>query len=267
MKKVNLLLFFISMAISPTIHAITKVTVYCDEHYPPYSYKEEGKVKGIYYEILSKAFSQMQDYQVTIKPTAWKRGLAKIKSGEYFALYPPYYHPYTRPYMDYSAPILEEKLVVFTTQYISQRRQLHNWHWDFLGLTIGKNRGFTISKDPAYIETVKKGQIIEEEALDNQANILKLGLHRIDAYANDRLSILWELNRLKKSGQYDEGGKHDIIIEGPVLSFENGYLGITNRDNGRFTFKNDFLNKFNVIINKMKHSGEIEDIVVNYYSN
>lgn len=89
---------------------------------------------------------------------------------------------------------------------------------------------------------------------------------RTDVYVNDRLSILWEISRIKKEGLYDEGGKYDIIIEGPTLSVENGYLGFTNRDKGVFTYKEDFKKKFNAIIIEMKKSGKIDEIITEVYS-
>lgn len=114
---------------------------------------------------------------------------------------------------------------------------------------------------------MKSGKIVVEEAKDNRTNILKLGMGGIDVYVNDRLSILWEANRLKKSGDYDEGGKHIRFVEGSTLSVEKGYLGITNTDKGKFRFKKDFVDKLNAIIKTMKENGEIENIVIDYYSN
>jgi len=59
----------------------------------------------------------MDTYDITMKGIPWKRGLLKLKKGAAFALYPPYFRPVKRPYMDYSKPILEEKLVVFVNRY------------------------------------------------------------------------------------------------------------------------------------------------------
>ena len=66
---------------------------------------------------------------------------------------------------------------------------------------------------------------------------------------------------LKQEGKYDEGGAHSKLVEGITITIENGYLGFTNKDNGRFYFKKDFLKQFNHAINEMKKHGEIEKIV------
>lgn len=61
-------------------------------------------------------------------------------------------------------------------------------------------------------QVVKDGKMKMAEAKDHEANLMKLGLKRIDCYINDRRSILWTLERLKKAGQYDEGGAQATLV-------------------------------------------------------
>lgn len=242
------------------VAAVTEVTVYCDDNYPPYSYEVEGKARGVYPAILTQVFSRMEGYRVTILPIPWKRGLHYIKNGEAFAIFPPYYRPKLRPYMwPYSTPILREELVVFCREDVLAVTPGKKWPDDFFGLTIGKNAGFA-SEGTDFNEAVKNGKIVIDEAKSNRINILKLGLKRTDCYINDRLSITWELNQLKKEGLYDEGGKHEVIREALTISSEWGYLGFTRRDFGRFYFKEDFITKFNTVIHAMQANGEIQTI-------
>ncbi len=241
--------------------AITEVFVYCDDNYPPYSYGVDGKARGVYSAILNTAFSRMEGYRVTIIPIPWKRGLHYIKSGEGFAIFPPYYRPELRPYMwPYSAPILREELVVFCRQDVLAVTPRSKWPNDFFGLTIGQNAGF-LTGGAAFDKAVKNGDITMAEAMSNRINILKLGIKRLDCYINARLSIAWELNRLKREGLYDEGGKHAPLKEALVISSEWGYLGFTRMDFGRFYFKEDFISKFNAAIRAMHASGEIQTII------
>ncbi|MCP4115308.1 MAG: transporter substrate-binding domain-containing protein [Desulfobacteraceae bacterium] len=243
------------------LHARVNVTVYCDESYPPYSYQEKNRIKGIYTRILTRAFDRMTGYTVTIKAVPWKRGLNMLETGKGFAIYPPYFHPGKRPYMDYSVPILEERLTAFTTPRVTGQRGLSQWPRDFLGLRIGKNRGFVISKDPAYVLAVKAGTIQVEEAKGNRQNLLKLATGRIDVYVNDNHSILWELAKLRKCGIYDPAKGHLPIIKGPTISIQHGFLGFTNRNGGRFFYKKDFKQQLNTIIKSMQESGEIHRLV------
>ena len=109
-KKIIFMMLILSMVI---FAKPIKVTVYCDDGYQPYSYAENGEVKGIYTDIFKKVFERLEGYDVTIKAVPWKRGINNLKTGRGFALYPPYYRPKERPYMDYSTPVLEEELKVF----------------------------------------------------------------------------------------------------------------------------------------------------------
>lgn len=237
------------------------VTVYALHDYPPYSYKDDKEIKGIYTKILREAFSRMKGYDVFISATPWKRGLKYLEQGNGFALYPPYYRPIERPYIHpYSVPILEEKVVVFCSEKILQQSR-PNWPEDYYGLTIGNNSGYKLGGEKFW-KVSKEGKIKIEETDGNLKNILKLGAGRTDCYINDRLSILWELNRLKKSGEYKD--HYTKIKEGPVISSEQGFLGFTDRDNGRFYFKNDFVMKFNSIMIEMKTRGEVQKIINNY---
>ena len=257
------LLLSLCLVFTVSIFAATDVTVYCDDAYAPYSYKENGKVKGIYVDILKKAFSKMKDYNVKIEAVPWKRGLSYLERGTGFALFPPYYHPEKRPYMSpYSEPILDENVAVFCREEILTKPR-PDWPEDYYGLRVGNNAGFQIRSEKFW-KAVKEGKLKLDEAKGTDKNILKLATKKIDCYANDRLSILWEIKKLKESGKYDEGGKHSRIVESVIVSTEKGYIGFTNKDKGKFGFKDDFLAKINKIIKNMKASGEIDKIIKNY---
>jgi len=138
------------------------------------------------------------------------------------------------------------------------------WPEDFYGLTIGNNAGFIVGGE-AFDKAVRARQLRVEEAKDSETNIVKLGLKRIDCYINDRLSIQWTLNQLKAQGKYDEGGAHASVAEAAVIAVEQGFLGFTDRDNGKFTYKNDFVKQFDNAIYQMKRTGEIDNIARNFF--
>ncbi|MDP6777882.1 MAG: ABC transporter substrate-binding protein [Candidatus Latescibacteria bacterium] len=245
------------------VAAQTDVVVYADENYPPYSYRESGEAQGIYAEILKAAFGRMDGYRVTIKPVPWKRGLRLLELGKGFALYPPYRRVEERPYIrPYSTPILDEKVVVFCrSDVIASPRPL--WPEDYYGLRIGINAGFRVGGD-AFWSAVEEGKIKVDESRGNSENLLKLVRGRLDGYLNDRISILWELKRLRKDEAYREGTAHAGIVEGATVATEQGYLGFTGRDGGRFPFKDHFVEELNAIIDEMKKSGEVQGIVDKY---
>ncbi len=250
------LLFFSAILLGQSVN----VTVVGDEAYPPYSYREGREMRGIYVEILKRAFAKMPGYNVKIVPMPWKRGLKGVETGDIFAIFPPYKHPGKRPFINpYSVPIVEETVIVMCRDEVLSKKRT-TWPEDFYGLKIGVNTGFSIGGDK-FIAAVKQGKIKRDESKTNDQNLMKLGVGRIDCYLNDRIAILTALKNLKKKGAYKEGGSHAKLKEGVVVNREWGYLGLTDRDKGKFKFKNDFLQKFNKVIEEMKNSGEIRKII------
>ena len=238
------------------------VTVYADAGYQPYSYADKnGRPAGLYYEIVKVAFARMKGYQVTVKPVPWKRGMAMLKSGSAFALYPPYMNlkdePFTWPY---SLPLYEEIVVAVCTREVAARRRTR-WPEDFYGLKIGNNAGFLVGGD-TFNSAVKAGKIRLEEAVDTRTNIIKLGLKRIDCYINDRVSIRLTEDQLVREGKLSPSG---VGVEAAVIATEQGFLGFTDRDQGKFPYKTDFLKQFDAVIYDMKRNGEIDTIARHFF--
>ncbi|NRD75246.1 transporter substrate-binding domain-containing protein [Shewanella sp. VB17] len=238
-----------------------EVTIYADDSYPPYSYNENGKQKGIYTKIINKALSRMKGYRVNIDAIPWKRALSYIEKGKAFAIYPPYHRTEERPYMwPYSIPILDERVIVVCQASVFSDSMRPIWPDDYYGLVIGLNSGFALGGD-TFWQAVKDKKITTIEANGNENNILMLGIGRTDCYMNDRISILWELKRLKKSGKYDEGGKHAELIEGATISIEQGFLAFSAKNSTNHPYMNDFIFQFNTQIYAMRKSGELQRII------
>lgn len=247
-----ILVGFASMAMAQNVEILS------DNAYPPYSYEKDGKAAGIYADILHAAFAQMDGYQVTIKPVPWKRGVQLMKTGKGFALYPPYYRPKTRPFIDCSVAILDEGYSLLgSTEFAA--KNLTKWPEDFKGVKIGINTGFSIPK----MEEAKKLGVVVQEAANAKFNLLKLGNGRIDGYINDTNAMLWQLKQLKETGEYDET-KHKKLQIISSISEEQGYLGFSNVADANFPYKEDFVSKITKIIEEMKASGKIQSILDSY---
>lgn len=242
--------------------ADTAVTIYADAGYQPYSYAgRDGQPAGLYFEIVKVAFARMKGYRIAIKPVPWRRGMAMLKDGSAFALYPPYMNlkdePHTWPY---SLPLFEEIVVAVCAKDVAAKPR-PRWPEDFHGLTIGNNAGFRVGGDK-FNRAVAEGHIKLEESSDTRTNILKLGLKRIDCYINDRISIRWTQNQLVREGKL---AAMPVGVEMAVIATEQGFLGFTDRDHGKFAYKTDFLKQFNAIVYDMKRSGEIERIAREFF--
>ncbi|MCU8200190.1 transporter substrate-binding domain-containing protein [Vibrio vulnificus] len=238
------------------------VTIYSDDAYPPYSYQIQGNAVGIYPDILRHVFDQMPQYRVTIKPVPFVRGLRLLETGKGFALFPPYYYENRRPYIHpYSKPILKEQVVVYCHNEVMLKNvaELAKWPEDFYGLTIGINAAFSIGGD-AFWMAAHDGKLKIEEAKDNQENILKMRAKRVDCYINDRLSIAWEIKRLKDVGRIDHSDSFQLAA---FVSEEYGYLGYSAYAE-RFPFKAPFTSQFDQILQRLQGSGIVEQVISSY---
>ena len=254
-----LLVLCLWLGFNPSITAKQiSVTVYADDSYPPYSFTQEGAARGIYTDIMRLAFSRMERYNVTIKPAPFKRGLKLLEAGRAFALYPPYFYSNQRSYIKpYSVPILQEEVVV----YCNKKPPVSStWPDDFYGLKIGINDSYSIGGEQFWIAE-KEDKISIEPAIDNRENILKLKTKRIDCYINDKLSILWEVKRMKLSGELPQDKDFELGIS---VSTEQGYLAFAEDPDNRYPFKEDFVEQFNAIILEMQNNGEITNLLNRY---
>ncbi len=262
MTKILLSIILIISTLHPVWAKDIEVTVYSDDSYAPYSYKKGRHAAGIYTEIMEIIFSRMKGYRVSIVPVPWKRGLKLLEEGKGFALYPPYKYPEKRPYIElYSNPIIKEK-VVLVCRHGSLEKTRVNWPEDYEGLTIGLNRGFSLG-GKKFWEAVHNGTINVEETENNKMNLMKLLKGRIDCYLNDHFSIMWTLNNMRKNNEVPTRVS-DVIRYSTFVSNQQGYLGITGRDQGKFPFKKDFLAQFNKILQELKNDGSIDTIINNF---
>ena len=230
MNKIFIILCIIIL--SPPLSAQTKVTIYGDDSYPPYSFLDSDRLTGIYTIVLERIFEQMSEYDVELKGNDWKRSLDQIQRGFIFALYPPYKR-LDRPYMEFEMPILDEELVVYCREEVLEKPR-PNWPEDYYGLTIGNNTGFSVG-GPKFWKAVKANKIKVEETKGTPRSLLRLINGHVDCYMNDAISIQWELNKLMKEGRYD--GRN--VKESAIISQEHGYLGFST-SGARYPFKNDF---------------------------
>jgi polar amino acid transport system substrate-binding protein len=236
------------------------VTVYVDDGYPPYTFLDKGRANGVYVKILEKAFANMKGYNVDIEAVPWQRGKRLLEVGKGFALVPPYFHGHDWPYIwPYSLPILNETVVVMCRDKILERPR-PVWPDDYIGLKIGINTGFDGYGGDRFRKLVKDGKIQLSEVHTTEQNILMLSRGRTDCYMITRLSYAWEIGRLKAAGKID-GMSYSKIKEGAVLQVDPGYMGFTDKDNGKFPFKQDFVKQFDIQIYKMTKSGEIQRII------
>lgn len=260
-----LLILLSGVLCSHPTRANTQVEVIADDDYPPFSYRDGLHVAGLYAIILQRVFDKMPaHYQISMKPVPWKRGLIMMREGTAFAIFPPYFFPDKRPYLEhYSLPLMKERVTLFCgSQYISdlkQRTGRHKpiWPDDFQGAQVGINPGYLLLGDDFW-ERHYDGFYRIEEGANNQKNLLKVAKGRMDCMVNSRLSVLWDMRQLIIKGQPVSS---DDIIQVKILKEQQGFLAFSKDVLQRYPFQKDFMTRFNALLSEMQASGELQGII------
>lgn len=204
----------------------------------------------------------MENYNVIMKPIPWKRGLNYLEHGEAFALFSPFYYPKIRPFIfPYSEYLLKETTAIVCNKDVSMHNR-KTWPEDYYGLLIGINRGYSIG-GKQFHKALAEGNIKIREIEGTPKNLLTLAAGRTDCYINDINAIKWNIAQFKRQPQYK-----NLVSElqfGPVISFEYSYLGYSRHHSKSKPFKKNFVAQFDSIIKEMKISGQVDDIVANFY--
>lgn len=266
----SLYVLFLYSTVLGTVHAqgqlktaVQPVEVIADDNYPPFSYREGEQAKGLYVEILSAAFRKMPEFDVTIRPLPWRRGLTMMQSGLGFAIFPPYYFPEKRPFLSvYSEPVLNEQVSLFCSKvYLEKfRGKTPDWPQDFAGARIGINPGFLLLGDDFW--ALNRSHFYRvEEGIDTKANIQKLVYQRLDCLINTKVAILWSLNDLPALDTVTYQAAKDKLQEVIVLKEQQGYLAFSEDIHQRYPYRSRFIKAFQQALLELRQSGEYELIV------
>ncbi len=251
------------LAGTPVFAGEIEVVIWVNDTHPPYTYKENGEARGIYIEAMQRISARMDGYVMKFNPAPWQRVKKEVRQGNAFSFVPPYYHGHDWPYVwPYSLPIMDESVVVVCRDEILQAPR-PNWPDDYIGLIIANNTGYDGFGGPRFRQFVAEGKIELQELKTTRQNIIVLLKERADCYMVNRLSYAWEMKRLIESGQIEAEAKLEIR-ESLVISTDAVYMGFTDRDNGRYSFKRDFQQKFNNELYKMHKSNELGEITEEY---
>ena len=253
------------LCISPFIAAAQKVVLYADDAYPPYSFSEQGQARGLYAQILRKAFSRMPDYEVRIEPKPWKRALKALERGEVMAIYPPYWHPQTRPFIwPYSVALFEETVAVHCHFQRSPSGPGARWPEAFQGLRISQTGGYDQGGEH-YKHLLEGGHLTEVYARSTELNVLMMAKGRSDCFLNDRLSTRLELKRLQNSVK-DDAVLAELmqIRDTATVSQQAVYVGFNQQFAARYPYWQDFFEQLNDRLLEMHGTGEIYQMAKDY---
>ncbi|KPV98499.1 Bacterial extracellular solute-binding protein, family 3 [Pseudoalteromonas sp. P1-9] len=235
-----------------------EVRILVDDDYPPYSYIENGKVKGIYIDFIRQVSRELApNYHIRFLPLPWKRALMLMEQGKELAILPPYKHPETRPFIShYSEKIGLEEVVVLChknvrlVDYFSQNKNSKP-------LSLGINAGYILLNDK-YSKAVKLGTILLESNKSTEHNVEKLLKRRIDCYINDKTSTLLVLK--DALAQNDMPNNADFIVM-ETISSQSAHIGFSKEYVQHFTDFESFLAELNNAIKQISNQQRTTDSV------
>ena len=156
------------MCLSFSAYAVQTVSILVEDgNFAPYKFNDkDGKITGIYPEIVKKAVSRMPGYDIEFLELPWARAKLYIKRGVFFSILPPYFHAHDwltdkkpkRPYIwPYSLPLItqSDSLICNATKLPQPR---HNWPNDYQDFSFVMQRGDGIAGD-AFQQLVNKNKI------------------------------------------------------------------------------------------------------------
>lgn len=142
---------------------------------------------------------------------------------------------------------------------MAQQTQVHRMASGLLRFNH-RNERWIQPRRASVLESCRRKEIEVKYANGNRVNLLKLRGDRIDCYVNDRISILWELTRLKREGIVDTVN----FSMAAKISLEQGYIGFTNQNLEQYPYQSQFVAAFNSALAELKSSGQLDKIVGRY---
>jgi polar amino acid transport system substrate-binding protein len=270
MKKI---IFFLltSLILNSVVFSAQEVKISTYDVLPPFAFRDaQGKLTGIYIEIVKRAVSRIPDYTVSFSVVPWARAKLEAEAGKAFAILPPYFHAHDwlteaepkRPYIwPYSLPLFTQYDVVICNEKVLTAPRTE-YPDDYQGLKFIMWRGDGRAGEK--FTRMAKEKKIGLHLLDDVKSIIPfLLMGRADCTVTSRIPFTWYVKQMKETGEYQKYDKKRVILkEVAVISSNEGYLGYTDIDAEKnFPFKKDFSIKFDIEIYKMKKSGVIQEIV------
>ena len=239
------------MLLLPIIARAEPLVIYGDDSFPPYSYSQQGELVGIYPTLVTAVLARMPEFDTRLAPVPYKRGLRQLQEGQIFALLPPYLRPQERPWMSYSAPLLNERTLAFCRANLTPAP--HQWPEDFRQLRLIQNLGFTTVRNST---KARLSELQISEAPGNREAVIATLNDQADCYINDERAIIWTLDQLHAQGLLANPGQLQPMA---VVADEPAHLGF-NASGRRFPDQAAFIARFNLELAALKASGQWQQL-------
>lgn len=227
-----------------------QLTFVAMDHFPPYSWTENGKKVGIDVDII-RVLSERSGIPMSIRFTPWKRVLNDIEKGKADGAFSFFYTKEREGVAIYiPTPIHNSTYKLFVLKGAEFYFQSIK---DLSGKSIGKNRGFYINE--AFREAEKSQSIDVIEANTMVQNIEKLTKNRIDALVGNQQEVYYHLSKLGLSNEV-------VALPTPINLPKGAYLVISKV--ATIENKERIVQQLTDSLRTMKEEGVLEEIYARY---
>ncbi|WP_085909323.1 substrate-binding periplasmic protein [Kiloniella majae] len=186
--------------------------------YPPYEYKEDGKVKGVAVRIVREIFRRL-DRKIEIQVLPWARSLKMVDVGRADAIFTVYRTPERELFLDYSQEMLipqEVSLFVRKSFPLANNTKLE----DLINYRFGTRRG--VSYGDKFDQAVESKRIKSVyRATEGDALIKMLLSRRVDIIPFNRLGGYYRFQRL--------GVVNDVVELSPPIQSVPSYIAFSKK--------------------------------------
>jgi polar amino acid transport system substrate-binding protein len=228
-------------------HVFAEPLLLVTANYPPFSYEESGRQKGIAIDLVKEAFSRMhQEIRINLIP--FPRAVLMVKSGEADGIFPFAMRDERKLFVRY--PV--ERLITDPGMLFVRADSTIVFDGDYAKLavyTIGMQRG--TDHGPVFMQALKTYSIKVDEAIDQEQNVMKLIAGRFDIAVGPGLVVQ---HAAKRNGKLSE-----IKILSSRISEGDAYLGFSLAKNHDVVIQ-----ALEKTIRQMRRDGSYDKIVRTY---
>lgn len=231
----------------PSTPAATDATVaIACEIFPPFSYQEDGQVKGIFIDLVREAFRR-SGTPITITAYPWARAIAMLENGETDALCTIYKSAQRETFADFSQAVVPDIQSLFVRREAEFR--FDGSLESLRGRTIGTVEGYSYGE--TFDEAFKNGTLRSEPVNLIDRNVEKLLDGRIDMFVEGKYVALYTM---KKMGVAERVRELEPDVRRTQL-----YLAFSKKRN-----RVALLTQFNEALDSMKKDGTYQKIIDRY---
>jgi len=238
------------LLVSVRLQAEQEVLLSSIKNYQPYSYQEDGEVKGLYNDIAREAFKRA-DIPLRIELISFHSVLRKVRIGFSHAMIGALYTHDRAAYAQFLSPPLSE---ISTSLFVHTGSQIEAASLEALkGKTIGIKQGFIMEK--AFEDAANQGFFERYEVQAERQLILMLLKRRTDGFIHTTSRSLFHIDQLDKSNEIKR-------LEPPIVNRQPSFFALSRVSLEKLPITT--LPRIEQALNTMRHDGTLADLHKKY---